>query len=273
MEDAFYEFISDFGYLAVGLLIFLENVFPPIPSELILPLAGFLADPADMWLPGVVASATAGAVLGAFVLYGVGRLLSRERLTRFFETRPMRLLGFKGDDIGKAVGWFDRKGQITVLVCRCVPVVRSLISIPAGTAKMNPARFCVYTLAGSAVWNTLLCSLGFAAGSAWEEVTEQAEWVSDIVKYVIVVLVVVAVVWWVAKRILPNVRRGRAAEGAVDNAGNANSAEGADVAKGAGEGAGGIAGNASATEGADGIADSDAGQNRGADGNPESQNR
>ena len=259
MEDAFYEFISDFGYLAVGLLIFLENVFPPIPSELILPLAGFLADPTDMWLPGVIASATAGAVLGAFVLYGVGRLLSRERLTRFFETRPMRLLGFKGDDIGKAVGWFDRKGQITVLVCRCVPVVRSLISIPAGTAKMNPVRFCVYTLAGSAVWNTLLCSLGFAAGSAWEEVTEQAEWVSDIVKYVIVVLVVVAVVWWVAKRILPNVRHGRAAEGAGD----------ASSAVDAGEGAG----DASAAKGAGGIADSDAGQNRGADGNPESQNR
>lgn len=281
MEDAFYEFISDFGYLAVGLLIFLENVFPPIPSELILPLAGFLADPADMWLPGVVASATAGAVLGAFVLYGVGRLLSRERLTRFFETRPMRLLGFKGDDIGKAVGWFDRKGQITVLVCRCVPVVRSLISIPAGTAKMNPARFCVYTLAGSAVWNTLLCSLGFAAGSAWEEVTEQAEWVSDIVKYVIVVLVVVAVVWWVAKRILPNVRRGSAAEGAEGIAGGESAAEGPGVA----EGMGGIAGDASAAEdadapegacaaeGANDIADNNAGRGREADGGPESQNR
>ena len=267
MEDAFYEFISDFGYLAVGLLIFLENVFPPIPSELILPLAGFLADPTDMWLPGVIASATAGAVLGAFVLYGVGRLLSRERLTRFFETRPMRLLGFKGDDIGKAVSWFDRKGQIAVLVCRCVPVVRSLISIPAGTAKMNPVRFCVYTLAGSAVWNTLLCSLGFAAGSAWEEVTEQAEWVSDIVKYVIVVLVVVAVVWWVVKRILPNVRRGSAAEGAgVDTGEGAGDAS---SAVDAGEGAG----DASAAKGAGGIADSDAGQNRGADGNPESQNR
>ena len=259
MEDAFYEFISDFGYLAVGLLIFLENVFPPIPSEVILPLAGFLTEPADMWLPGVIASATAGAVLGAFVLYGVGRLLSRERLERFFETRPMRLLGFKGDDTGKAVGWFDRKGQITVLVC--------LISIPAGTAKMNPVRFCVYTLAGSAVWNTLLCSLGFAAGSAWEEVTEQAEWVSDIVKYVIVVLVVVAVVWWVAKRILPNVRRGRAAEGAGGDTGEG--AGDASSAVDAGEGAG----DTSAAKGADGIADSDAGQNRGADGNPESQNR
>ena len=96
---------------------------------------------------------------------------------------------------------------------------------------------------------------------------------SDIVKYVIVVLVVVAVVWWVAKRILPNVRRGRAAEGTGGIAGNASATEGADVAKGAGEGAGGIVGDANAAKGAGGIADSDAGQNRGADGNPESQNR
>ena len=124
----------------------------------------------------------------------------------FFGTRPMRLLGFKPEDISSAVDWFDRKGQVTVLICRCIPVVRSLISIPAGTAKMNVVRFSLYTLVGSAVWNTILCSLGAAAGSAWETVTEQAEWVSDVVKYVIVAIVVAAAVWWVVKRILPALR-------------------------------------------------------------------
>ena len=84
--------------------------------------------------------------------------------------------------------------------------MRSLISIPAGTAKMNVVRFSLYTLVGSAVWNTILCSLGAAAGSAWETVTEQAEWVSDIVKYVIIVIVVAVAVWWVVKRILPALR-------------------------------------------------------------------
>ncbi len=222
MEAAFYDFISDFGYLAVGALIFLENVFPPIPSEVILPLAGFLATPTGMALPLVILSATVGSVLGAFVLYGVGRLLSRERLTRFFETRPMRLLGFKGDDVAKAVGWFDRKGQITVLICRCVPVVRSLISIPAGTAKMNPVRFTLYTLLGSAVWNTVLCSLGFAAGSAWERVSEQAEWVSDVVKYILVAAVAIAVVWWVVKRIVPNLKAGNSAERNAKTTGRTN---------------------------------------------------
>ena len=206
MEAAFYDFISQFGYLAVAGLILFENVFPPIPSELILPLSGFFTTTTEMTLPGVIVAATTGSVLGAFILYGIGRLLSRERLTRFFETRPMHLLGFKSTDVASAIDWFDRKGQATVLICRCIPVVRSLISIPAGTAKMSLVRFTLYTFIGSAVWNTVLCSLGAAAGSAWATVSEQAEWVSDIVKYVIIALVAVVAVVWIVKRVIPAVR-------------------------------------------------------------------
>ena len=203
MQDAFFLFISDFGYLAVAALILLENVFPPIPSELILPLSGFLATQTDMSLPGVILFATVGSVVGAYFLYGIGRLLSQERLEGFFDTKPMRMLGFKSDDVASAIGWFDRKGQITVLICRCIPVVRSLISIPAGTAKMNMVRFALYTLVGSLAWNAILCTLGFWAGGAWEQVTAQAEWVSDVVKVVIIVVAVAVIVWWVVKRIIP----------------------------------------------------------------------
>lgn len=206
MDALFYDFINQFGYFAVGALIFIENVFPPIPSEVILPLSGFFTTTTDMVLPLVIASATAGSVLGAYILYGIGYVLSRERLMRFFETRPMRLLGFKGTDIASAVDWFDRKGQATVLICRCIPVVRSLISIPAGTARMNPVKFTLFTLVGSAVWNTILCSLGAAAGSAWMQVSEQAEWISDIVKYVIIALVVIVAIFWIVKRIIPNLK-------------------------------------------------------------------
>ena len=209
MEDLFTNLISQFGYIGVWFLIFFENVFPPIPSELILPLSGFFTTTTELTLPGVIVSATVGSVTGAFILYGVGRILSRERLMAFFGTRPMRLLGFKPEDISSAVDWFDRKGQVTVLICRCIPVVRSLISIPAGTAKMNVLKFSLYTLLGSAVWNSILCSLGAAAGSAWETVTEQAEWVSDVVKYVIIAVVVVAVIFWVVKRIIPALREGK----------------------------------------------------------------
>ena len=208
MDTLFYDFINQFGYFAVGALIFIENVFPPIPSEVILPLSGFFTTTTDMVLPLVIASATAGSVLGAYILYGIGYVLSRERLMRFFETRPMRLLGFKGTDIASAVDWFDRKGQATVLICRCIPVVRSLISIPAGTARMNPVKFTLFTLVGSAVWNTILCSLGAAAGSAWMQVSEQAEWISDIVKYVIIALVIIVAIFWIVKRIIPNLKRG-----------------------------------------------------------------
>ena len=209
MEDAFFSFISQFGYLAVFGLIFFENVFPPIPSELILPLSGFLVIQTSMELPLVIVSATIGSVVGAFVLYGIGRLLSQERLESFFDTKPMRLLGFHSGDVAKAIGWFDRRGQITVLLCRCIPVVRSLISIPAGTAKMNVVRFTLYTLIGSAVWNTVLCSLGYAAGGAWETVTAQVEGFSDIVKAVIIVIAVIVIAFWVVKRIIPAMRENK----------------------------------------------------------------
>ena len=212
MEAAFFDFISQFGYFAVGALIFIENVFPPIPSEVILPLSGFFTTTTDMVLPLVVVAATIGSVTGAFILYGIGYVLNRERLMRFFNTKPMRLLGFKGDDIASAIDWFDRKGQASVLICRCIPVVRSLISIPAGVARMNMAKFALFTFVGSAVWNTVLCTLGAAAGSAWQQVSAQAEWVSDIVKYVIIALVAVVVVFWVVKRIIPNLR----GEGSAD---------------------------------------------------------
>ena len=203
MQEAFFDFISQFGYFAVSALILLENIFPPIPSELILPLSGFLVTKTAMTLPLVIAAATAGSVIGAYILYGIGRLLSQERLEGFFDTKPMRMLGFHSDDLAKAIGWFDRKGQVTVLICRCIPVVRSLISIPAGTAKMNMAKFALYTLAGSLVWNAILCSLGFWAGGAWEQVTAQAEWVSSVVKVVIVVAVIGVAAWWVKFRIIP----------------------------------------------------------------------
>ena len=203
MQEAFFQFISDFGYFAVAALILLENVFPPIPSEVILPLSGFLATQTDMSLGGVIAFATVGSVVGAYFLYGIGRLLSQERLEGFFDTKPMHMLGFKSDDVSKAIGWFDRKGQITVLICRCIPVVRSLISIPAGTAKMNMVRFALYTLVGSLAWNAILCTLGFWAGGAWEQVTAQAEWVSGVVKLVIIVVALAVIAWWVVKRIVP----------------------------------------------------------------------
>lgn len=206
MQELFLNFINQFGYLAIAGLVFLECVFPPIPSELILPMAGFLVLQSSMTLPGVIAAATVGAVSGATVFYGVGRLLSRERLMRLMRTRPLRLLGFKPSDVESAISWFERKGQITVLFCRCVPVVRSLISVPAGTARMGLGRFFVYTTIGSTVWNIVLCGIGFAAGNAWEAASEQIAWVCDLITWLILGICVVAAVWWIVRRAIPALR-------------------------------------------------------------------
>lgn len=207
MDSVFLSFMDQFGYLAVAALVFLECVFPPIPSEVIIPAAGALCLTTGMVLPGAVAAATVGAVAGATVLYGVGRVLSRERLGAFFETRPMRLLGFHRADVERVVDWFDRKGQITVLFCRCIPGVRSLISIPAGTARMPLPRFLAFTTAGTVVWNVILCGLGYGAGSAWQRVSDQVAGFSDMVKYVLLAAVVAAACWWVCVRILPRLHR------------------------------------------------------------------
>ena len=196
MEDVFTNLISQFGYIGVWFLIFFENVFPPIPSELILPLSGFFTTTTELTLPGVIIAATIGSVTGAYILYGVGRILSRERLMTFFGTRPMRLLGFKPDDIASAVDWFDRKGQATVLICRCVPIVRSLISIPAGIAEMNVPLFLLLTAVGSAVWNTVLVTVGSFLGNQWENALPFFEKYSDVILVIAIILVVVFLIWW-----------------------------------------------------------------------------
>ncbi|WP_155285906.1 DedA family protein [Lacticaseibacillus zhaodongensis] len=170
MQNLIMDAIESFGYLGVLLLITLENVFPPIPSEVVLTFAGFMTKHTSMTAPLVIVSATIGSVLGAIVLYLVGRLLSTERLERLVSGRVGRLLHFKPSDIVKAERWFKRRGNSAVFFCRFIPIVRSLISIPAGTTKMPFGRFVLLSAAGTAVWNIVLVYFGRAAGHAWSRV-------------------------------------------------------------------------------------------------------
>ena len=147
--------MEQYGYPGLFFLIFLENVFPPIPSEVILPFGGFLTIHTALSVPGVVCFATLGSLAGAVVLYGAGYLLNRERLTRLVDGKVGKLLRLKGEDIAKADDWFRSKGHITVFFCRCVPVVRSLISVPAGMSRMEFPLFL------------LLVSLGAFMGESW----------------------------------------------------------------------------------------------------------
>ena len=210
MEAAFLSFISQYGYIAVFLLILLENIIPPIPGAVILPFSGYMVLLTDMELVPTIAAATLGSLVGAYIYYAVGRLLSQERLEALLDSKIMRRLGFEKDDVAKAVGWFNRRGQITVLICRCIPVVRSVISIPAGTAKMNILLFTLYSTIGIVIWNTILVTLGYYAGEAWETVSNQVEWLSSVVLVIVIIAIVVVVIWWIVKRTIPKLKESQA---------------------------------------------------------------
>lgn len=200
MQDWIIEFMNQFGYLGILLLIALENVFPPIPSEVILTAGGFMTTYANISIWGVILSATLGSVIGAIILYGVGRLLSTEHLIRLLDGRLGRILRFKKDDVFKAFDWFNRKGKLTVLVCRCIPIVRSLISIPAGMSKMKLGIFLPLTTAGSLVWNIVLVYLGAAAGDTYQKIVEGTDVYTKITAVILGLIGIAALVWYIRFR-------------------------------------------------------------------------
>lgn len=169
MTDWVTDVIDALGYLGVAVLVALESVFPPIPSEVVLPLAGFSAGRGQASLPGMVAAATAGSVVGAWLLYGVSAWVGPDRLRRFV-IRFGRWLRIGADDLDRAEGWFDRRADAAVLLGRCAPLIRSLISVPAGFRRMPLLRFTAYTAVGSLVWNVALISAGAILGDRWHEV-------------------------------------------------------------------------------------------------------
>lgn len=201
MTNIVFDLINQFGYLAVGLLIAIENVFPPVPSEVILSFAGFATHHSQMNIPLVVVASTIGAVLGAIVLYGIGRIISQERLEKLLDTKAFGMLGFKKDDVQKAIDWFDKYGTGAIFYGRCIPVVRSLISIPAGTAKVKMGKFLIYTTLGSFIWNTILVSLGAYMGKNWQIIVTIFEDYS----LAIIVLILIAIIYfgfkWYKKKI------------------------------------------------------------------------
>ena len=168
LQNVILDMVNRFGYVGVLILIAVENVFPPIPSEVILTFGGFLTTCTRLHPAGVVLSSTAGSLLGALVLYGAGTLVSPESLSELLDSRPMKLLGFHAEDAWKTITWFQ-KGQRAVLFGRCIPIIRSLISVPAGMARMEMPKFLLFTIIGSTVWNILLVGTGAAVGAAWEQ--------------------------------------------------------------------------------------------------------
>ena len=185
--------MSVMGWLGTGIAVFLENLFPPIPSEVILPLAGFTAAQGRMTLVEAIAGATAGSVIGALVLYAIAYAIGAARMRRLFDWMPLT----DASDIDKANDWFARYGLASVLIGRVIPIVRSLISIPAGIARTNLAKFTLLTALGSAVWNTILVMAGYLLGAQWCSILGFL----DKFQYAVAAIVVALVVWYVVVKV------------------------------------------------------------------------
>ena len=198
--------VGALGAPGVGIAVAAENLFPPIPSEVILPSAGFAAASGSMGLVSAIVWATIGSVVGALALYALGAWFGRARFYSLAANIPF----VKEVDIKRAEAWFVRRGPLAVLLGRVVPVVRSLISIPAGIERMKLLPFTVYTAIGSAAWNSILIGAGYALGANW---TLVEEWISRyqliVFAFAGVALVVWAVKKWTARKALVSAAKPR----------------------------------------------------------------
>ena len=187
--------IETLGPAGLALLLLAENLFPPIPSELVLPLAGFFVARGELTFAGALVGSTLGSVAGALILYALGRRGGRPLVLRY--GRALRV-GEK--DLDRAEGWFERYGGSIVLFARMVPLARSVVSIPAGTLKMPLARFTLLTTLGSAAWNTLLIGAGWTLGNNWTRVSDAVGQYSNVVLVLSLVAVVVLLGRWAIMR-------------------------------------------------------------------------
>lgn len=189
MQQFILHIIEQFGYFGVFFLILIENVFPPIPSEVILLISGFFSSYTRLSVFYMILASTLGSFLGAIILYYIGKIFNKERLKKIVNGRLGKILFLKENDIDKADEWFDNKGNKSVFFCRFVPIVRSLISIPAGMSEMPMGKFIIYTICGSMIWNTVLICLGYRLGSNWGYVLTILD------KYQMVVIVILVIIF------------------------------------------------------------------------------
>jgi len=180
MEEWIVYMMNTYGYIGILILIAVENIFPPIPSEVILTFSGFLTTTSDVTMTGVIIFSTIGSMIGAVILYGIGRLLDVKKLEIIVD-RWGYLLRLTRKDIKKADEWFAKVGIWAVLIGRVVPIVRSLISIPAGMAKMNLGVFLLFTALGSLIWNSVLVYIGARVGSSWGKIVSYIDTYSNLV--------------------------------------------------------------------------------------------
>ena len=204
MEELILSIMNQFGYIGVLLLIAIENVFPPIPSEVILLFGGFMTTYTELNVIGMIISSTLGSLIGAIVLYYIGKILNKERLKKIVSGKVGKILRLKNEDIEKADHWFDTKGNKTVFFCRFIPIVRSLISIPAGMSEMPMLKFLIYTTFGSLIWNTVLVVIGNRVGENWTSILDILDKYSHIVLVLLIIIAIVCIYLFYSKKLKKN---------------------------------------------------------------------
>lgn len=183
--------IKQYGYISLLALMFLENIFPPIPSEIILTFSGYLATLGYFQIQAVVVISTLGSFLGSLCLYAIGYLLSPTKQIKLFH-----LLRIQSHHIKECQEWFDNHGKKAVFITRFIPVVRSLISLPAGMMAMPLLPFCLYTLLGTLLWNTILVSVGVILGENFDQI----RFIISEYKVVVIICIILYIVYWYLKR-------------------------------------------------------------------------
>ncbi len=194
--------MAKLGYTGVVAFMFLENVFPPIPSELIMPAGGFAASQGQMTLIGVILAGTLGSVLGALPLYYLGTIFDEPRLLKLTEKYGKFVL-VKPDDVLKANAWFNKYGKAVIFFGRMIPAIRSLISIPAGMNRMPLLPFLLLTTLGSAIWSALLAYAGYVLGANYDKVEQ---FISPISKGVVAIVLLFGI-WFIGSRILEKLKK------------------------------------------------------------------
>lgn len=194
MQDIIINILNNFGYLGFFLLIAIENIFPPIPSEAILLFGGFMSTYTNLNTTIMIIISTISSTLGAIILYNIGKLFNEERIKKIISSNFGKALRLKENDINKSKKWFDTKGQKSIFFCRFIPLVRSLISIPAGMNKMNIIKFLIYTFLGSLIWNTSLIILGSIVGDNWYIIANTINKYSKCILIIIIVLITIKLI-------------------------------------------------------------------------------
>ena len=195
MEELILEVVNNYGYIGICLIILLENIFPVLPGVVMIFLGGYLSTVTNISLIGIIISSTIGSLLGAIILYYLGKILNKERLKKIVKNKYLKFLGIKPEDIEKADEWFDNKGNKSVIYARIIPVVRSIISIPAGMSEMPFVKFIIYTLIGCTLSSSFLSICGYYAG-------DKKEYILDLIdksSYVVIVIIILVSLIFVYK--------------------------------------------------------------------------